>query len=326
MRRIGLHSPGAFTPALSMHSFRKPFSLVPIQILVFLIGLGAVGCSATIKPVAESDPASASGPNDPEAVVRLLIEANANKDLDAIKQHMGTDASVVGYTIGGRKYVGWEDFARVMSLEFASVDRLEIPITYLKVWQHNDVAWFAMEIDYTRLVTSDDGQIQRTVIPLRETGVLERRKGKWLLVNWHESLQEATQTASLKSTPSSTLEGHAPFRSPDPINLSGEWEIQEEDKSYQATLDEKGNGSYTWQDGVLTTTSVSDGLWAGTWAQQGNDREGEFEVLLSEDLETAQGVWWYTRVGEHQNIPPREWGGSYIFKRISGSHTSNNSQ
>ena len=100
-------------------------------------------------------------------------------------------------------------------------------------------------------------------------------------------------------------------------DLSGEWKIQEEDKSYQATLDQHGNGTYTWQSGRIVTTEFSDRRWQGTWHQTGNNREGEFELLLSEDGIQAKGVWWYTRVGDRSNIPPRQWGGSYVWDRLT---------
>ena len=255
----------------------------------------------------------------PEAVLRLLIQANAEKDMATLKNYMAQDDDAIGYTIGGRKYVGWDAFEQAMREEFDSVESLDIQITDLKVWQRGDIAWFAMELDYGRDVSTNNGQ-SRTVIPLRDTGVLERRDGKWELVAWHESLQKPFKAAAklpaidhnaikadTSSTPINTL----------PVDLSGEWEIEEEDKSYQATLDTMGNGPYTWQDGTIVTSKITDRLWSGTWAQKGNDREGEFEVLLSENHETAEGVWWYTRFGEHKDIPPREWGGKYILKRLS---------
>ena len=101
------------------------------------------------------------------------------------------------------------------------------------------------------------------------------------------------------------------------IDLTGEWEIPEEDKAYQAMLDAMGNGSYSWQEGRIQTEKVADRLWSGTWHQKGNDREGAFEVFLSDDGKTADGVWWYLRVGTQKNILPREWGGSYKIKRLS---------
>lgn len=105
------------------------------------------------------------------------------------------------------------------------------------------------------------------------------------------------------------------------VDLSGEWEIQEEERSYRAVLDSWGHGTYTWQEGKLTTTRISGRLWSGRWSQNGNDREGGFEVLLSEDFTKAEGVWWYTRVGNISSIPPREQGGTYIFTRLT-THSS----
>jgi hypothetical protein len=107
-------------------------------------------------------------------------------------------------------------------------------------------------------------------------------------------------------------EGIEGARSPD---VSGEWDIEEEDKSYRAVLDKQGNGQYSWQSGRIDTITIDDRKWLGTWRQTGNDREGGFEVLLSEDGREAKGVWWYTRVGDRKNIPPREWGGKYVWKR-----------
>ena len=101
-------------------------------------------------------------------------------------------------------------------------------------------------------------------------------------------------------------------------DVAGEWEIQEEDKSYTATLDKNGHGPYTWQGGHITTLGIADRKWNGTWQQTGNDREGGFELLLSEDGMEAKGVWWYTRVGDRKNIPARQWGGSYAWKRLTG--------
>lgn len=102
-------------------------------------------------------------------------------------------------------------------------------------------------------------------------------------------------------------------------DLSGEWDILEveDDKRYKATLDKTGNGPYTQHGGRFITTKFEDRLWQGTWQQPGNDREGGFEVLLSEDGTEAKGIWWYTRVQGHKNIPPKEHGGTYHWKRTS---------
>lgn len=259
-------------------------------------------------------PAYAADPKTPEEVLRLLVRANAEKDITTLSQYMVHDADVVGYTIGGRKYVGWPAFEREMKDEFEAVTKLEIPITELKMWQKGDVAWFSMELNYIRYVGTGAGQ-SRMSLPLRETGVLEKRNGRWMLHVWHESSQtgpplKTANHGGATSAQKVSITAEMP-------DLSGQWEIEEEDKSYRATLDKAGNGTYTHKGGTLKTTSYANRLWQGTWQQPENDREGGFEVLLSEDGKEAKGIWWYSRVGDHKNIPPREHGGTYSWKRLT---------
>ncbi len=272
----------------------------------------ALGLPTGSPTLAQTIPINANL-DDPETVIRVLVQANADKDLSTMKKYMGGDPESIGYTIGGRKFVGWEEFAKVMETEFRDTEEIKIPITHLQVWQRGDIAWFALELDYTRVTRNQDGLTTR-VIPLRETGVLERQQGVWQLVNWHESMQKPLQTATqpLVNTPTPPSP-----EEPKQRTLRGIWQIQEEDKTYQATLDAQGNGTYTHEQGEFTTTGLDGRLWSGTWAQKGNNREGGFEVLLSEDFTSAEGVWWYTRVEEHTNIPPRMHGGTYLFKRLN---------
>jgi hypothetical protein len=255
----------------------------------------------------------------PEAAIRTLVRANAELDMPTISRFMAHDADITSYTIGGRKYVGWPEFEHDMQEEFSSVAKLEIPITELKVWTKGPVAWFTMELDYIRYV--GEGPTQRkTVLPLRESGVLEQREGRWVLLSWHESLRNMQLGAPVAQRPTTVspqhLVGNAQL--PTTTDLSGEWDILEveDDKSYKATLDKAGNGPYTQHGGRFMTTKLADRLWQGTWQQPGNDREGGFELLLSEDGSQAKGVWWYSRVGSQKNIPPREHGGTYLWKRL----------
>ena len=259
----------------------------------------------------------ASDDQSAEAAVRALIRANAEKDIGTLSKMMAHDADITSYTIGGRKYVGWPDFERDMQEEFQSAHTIQIPIRELKVWTKGDLAWYAMEIDYIRTVKTGDDSKQ-ALLPLRETGVLERRDGQWVLLSWHESFRNAGGAVTLGDRqPAGSLTASAAMQAaPD---LSGDWEILEveDDKRYRATLDKAGNGPYTQHGGRFVTTQFANRLWQGTWQQPGNDREGGFEVLLSEDGTEAKGVWWYTRVGNHKNIPPREHGGTYQWKRIT---------
>lgn len=265
----------------------------------------------------------AADPPDPETAIRLMIRANAEKDLPTLSRLMAHDADIVSYTVGGRKYVGWPDFEREMRDEFANTQKIEIPITELKVWTKGDLAWFTMEVDYIRYV-GEGSSVKRTVLPLRETGVLERRTGRWQLLSWHESFRSAQLGGPLASPPAAAGSQKLVSTASMP-DVSGEWDILEveDEKRYKAILDKSGNGPYTQQGGRFVTTKIENHLWQGTWHQPGNDREGGFEVLLSEDGKEAKGIWWYTRVDTRKNIPPKEHGGTYHWKKAASSPASN---
>ncbi len=263
--------------------------------------------------------ASAEELLDAEATLRRLVRANAELDLATMSEYMSHDADAIGYTIDGRKYEGWTLLASDMRSEFDSVVKLEIPITKLQLWRNGNIAWFAMELDYIRHVNTDD---QPMVLPLRETGVLERRNGRWILVSWHESARHHTLQPGVASADNSPLLHRTSDNQADThnhVDLSGEWEVNEieDNKKYVATLNQEGNGPYTWQGGQFSTTSFNDRRWQGTWKQTGNDREGAFEIVLSEDGREAKGIWWYVRVGTRDNIPPRKHGGTYLWKRLT---------
>lgn len=269
--------------------------------------------------------AIAGEPSDPEAAIRQMVRANADKDLATLSRLMAHDADIVSYSVGGRKYVGWPEFEREMREEFINAQKIEIPINELKVWTKGDLAWFTMELDYTRYV-GEGSAVKRTVLPLRETGVLERRAGRWQLLSWHESFRSAQLGGPLASP--STSAGSQKFVSNAAVaavpDVSGEWDILEveDEKRYKATLDKNGNGPYTQHGGRFITTKIENRLWQGTWHQPGNDREGGFEVLLSEDGTQAKGIWWYTRVDTRKNIPPKEHGGTYHWKKVTPSPTN----
>lgn len=261
--------------------------------------------------------APASEPTDPESAIRRLVRANAEKDLPTLSHMMAHDADIISYGVAGRKYVGWPELEQGMKEEFLNAQKLEIPINELKVWAKGDLAWYAMELDYIRYVT-DGKESKRTVLPMRETGVLERRNGQWQLLSWHESFRSAQLSAYFSPSVGSSPRANESTAASPGIDLSGEWDILEveDDKRYKATLDKNGNGPYTQQGGRFTTSTIKNRLWQGTWHQSGNDREGGFEMLLSEDGSQAKGIWWYNRVGTQKNIPPREHGGTYHWKKI----------
>lgn len=100
------------------------------------------------------------------------------------------------------------------------------------------------------------------------------------------------------------------------LDVSGVWDVAEEERTYQATVDMAGNGTYNWQNGVIFGSKIEGARWSGSWKQSGNDREGGFTVELSADGTSAKGRWWYSRVGT-QVIPDPDFGGDYTWRKLS---------
>ncbi len=100
------------------------------------------------------------------------------------------------------------------------------------------------------------------------------------------------------------------------LDVSGVWDVAEEERTYQVTVDMTGNGTYNWQNGVIYGSKIEGARWSGSWKQSGNDREGGFTIELSADGASARGRWWYSRVGT-QVIPDPDFGGDYTWRKLS---------
>ena len=106
--------------------------------------------------------------------------------------------------------------------------------------------------------------------------------------------------------------GEAPYPA-----LAGTWAYKESGRTMLITLNEYGNGTYDWKDGRFMTATYVNGVWKGSWSQRENDRDGEFEVILSQDRPEGEGRWWYTRIGN--DTAPTQPGGVFQLVRQSNS-------
>jgi ketosteroid isomerase-like protein len=161
-----------------------------------MIRLGLVAWWSLVLCIGAATTVIAEEPTDPESAIRRMIRANAEKDLATLSRMMAHDADIISYAVAGRKYIGWDELERGLRDEFINAQKLEIPIRELKVWTKGDLAWYAMELDYIRYV-AEGSQLKRMVLPMQETGVLERRNGRWQLLSWHESFRSAQIDQSL---------------------------------------------------------------------------------------------------------------------------------
>ena len=98
-------------------------------------------------------------------------------------------------------------------------------------------------------------------------------------------------------------------------DLAGSWAYKDTAGEGIITLNAEGKGAYEWEEGLFETLSLRNGVWTGVWRQDGNDREGGFELIFSDDASVAQGKWWYTRIGKDKD--PLQPGGPFRMIRSS---------
>lgn len=268
--------------------------------------LVAALCWSPLPTKAGSDPATVEEP------LPRLVKANADWPSATLSPDMSPGADVTGSSIDGRTHVGGPAVEHEMMNQFDAVGELALPLPEVQLWQQDDGAWLHMELDYRRHLSTGPTQMRMT-LPLHKTGVLQQPRDRGVQPLWYEPLQTGAVPKTVTTGGASAQNVSGTGERPD---LSGAWTIEEDDKAYTATLDKAGNGTYTHKGGRIKTTGVANRLWQGTWEQAENDREGGFEVLLAEDGKSAKGIWWYSRVGTHINIPPKEHGGTYRWTRV----------
>lgn len=142
----------------------------------------------------------ATFPATPEAVVREMVLANERRDLEGMARLSLKDPDIVYYGIAGLRFAGWDQVEQALRMEFQTVTRLDMAIKELKVWTRGDVAWFAMALDYTRVLPGPQGET-RMLLELHDTGVLEKRDGRWLFHSWHESARRPLPSGLVGQTP-----------------------------------------------------------------------------------------------------------------------------
>jgi hypothetical protein len=160
-----------------------------------------------------------------------------------------------------------------------------------------------------RLATHNGGNVQvlvRTVTILIGLGILTACS---------HSKNVHSEPGDVTSSPTETAPGEQR------VVLAGEWEYEDSGIVQTLVLDDRGNGNYSWQNGVFMTTSLAGHSWSGSWLQRQNDREGRFEVRLSPDYSEGEGRWWYTRID--MDTQPRQKGGAFHIRRVRPSDTVN---
>ena len=122
-------------------------------------------------------------------IVKQGLEAFTKRDLDAVLAFFAPDPDVIVVGTGGdEKCVGLAEIRNIFERSFAQFEEASFKFGWHSVSAAGSVAMLAADV--TLYVKTSDRQITEQI---RLTVVLEQRRDRWLIIQWHDSLPAAGQ-------------------------------------------------------------------------------------------------------------------------------------
>jgi len=123
--------------------------------------------------------------------INKFNEAYVSKDLDGALKFLAPDPDGVFIGTGlDEKRLGLEEVKRQLKRDFAQSDDLSWDSGWHTVSAAGKVAWVAGDLTLHAKIGG-----RKITLPMRSTTVLEKRKGKWLVVQLHNSMPYPEQKA-----------------------------------------------------------------------------------------------------------------------------------
>ena len=123
--------------------------------------------------------------------IRSVLEqyelARESEDFATIKQIWASDEDIELFgTDGDEQLVGFEAILKAMKTQFDELESILINISdqNIKINKAGNTAWFSQILDYNYIYMDENMSYEG----IRFTGVLEKREGKWKLVQGHLSV------------------------------------------------------------------------------------------------------------------------------------------
>lgn len=152
------------------------------DLLVFFLGaaiLGMSGCAQKVDIEAEKGKV--------KTVVDQFAKVWETEDMGLFSRIVAHDADMVNYGSDlPEHFVGWEALKEAVGQMFPAFENTKITVRdqVIKVHRSGTVAWFSEEWDWDLMVEGKPARCEKC----RFTGILEKRNGQWVFVQFHNSV------------------------------------------------------------------------------------------------------------------------------------------
>ena len=128
-----------------------------------------------------------------EAEVMSVLEtwatAYAKRDVNAVMSLFATDSDMVFIGTGAdERRLGPAEVKLQVERDFDQSESMTVDWKWRSISVYGDIAAMATECVVNAVVGG-----QQLTFPLRITGVLQKRNGRWLWVQWHSSAPDSSQ-------------------------------------------------------------------------------------------------------------------------------------
>ncbi len=123
------------------------------------------------------------------AVLKQMFDAYKRRDLSGMLAVMAPDPDVVVIGSGeDEQNIGPGEFGKSAKRDWAQSESASVNFKEPKVSMAGSVSWFAVDVTFQFTIQGKESKL-----PGRMTGVLEKRTGKWLLMQLHFSTPSGEQ-------------------------------------------------------------------------------------------------------------------------------------
>ena len=123
------------------------------------------------------------------AVLKGIFDAYKKRNLQGMLALIASDPDVLVVGSGEDELaIGSSEFGKSVGLDWAQSESASVNFKDVAVSAAGSVAWFAADVEFQFTIAG-----KKSDLPGRLTGVLENKKGKWLIMQLHFSVPACKQ-------------------------------------------------------------------------------------------------------------------------------------